>query len=58
MYGFGCAAIFAPTVALSGHWFGKKRSTAMGIIVAGTGIGGVVYPIMLSRLLDVMCEYT
>ncbi|KAI9632849.1 putative transporter [Dioszegia hungarica] len=54
LYGFGCASVFAPTVALAGHWFAKRRSTAMGIIVAGTGIGGVVYPIMLSRLLAVL----
>lgn len=58
VYGFGCASVFAPTVALAGHWFSTKRATAMGIIVAGTGVGGVIYPIMLVRLLAVLCEFT
>lgn len=28
----------------------------MGIIVAGTGIGGIIYPIMFTRLLNSLCE--
>lgn len=34
------------------HWFRAKRSIAVGIVVAGSSVGGVVIPIMLSRLFD------
>lgn len=33
-------------------WFSKKRGMAMGIMVTGSSLGGVVFPIMISRMVD------
>ena len=33
-------------------WFLKKRGLAMGIMVSGSSLGGVCFPIMLKRLFD------
>ena len=43
--------IFAPSVSTVGQWFLKRRVTAMGSVLAGTGLGGIIYPIMIARLL-------
>ncbi|KAH9838541.1 MFS monocarboxylate transporter [Rhodofomes roseus] len=34
------------------HWFRAKRAAAMGIVVSGASLSGIIYPIMLSRLFD------
>ncbi|KAI1347986.1 major facilitator superfamily domain-containing protein [Xylaria sp. FL0043] len=46
----GVACIYSPAIACVGTWFAKKRGLAMGIMVTGSSIGGVVFPIMISRL--------
>lgn len=33
-------------------YFDKRRSTAFGIVATGSSVGGVVFPIMVSRLID------
>ncbi|KAI0185487.1 major facilitator superfamily domain-containing protein [Xylaria flabelliformis] len=48
----GVACIYSPAVACVSTWFAKKRGTAMGIMVTGSSVGGVVFPIMISRLID------
>ncbi|KAG2421272.1 hypothetical protein HFD88_005246 [Aspergillus terreus] len=32
-------------------WFAKKRGAAMGIMVTGSSVGGVIFPIMISRMI-------
>lgn len=32
------------------HWFRRHRAIAVGIVVAGSSVGGIVFPIMLSQL--------
>lgn len=32
-------------------WFSKKRGAAMGIMVTGSSVGGVIFPIMISRMI-------
>ena len=34
----------APGVASTGQYFNKKRGAAMGIAVAGSSLGGVIFP--------------
>lgn len=34
------------------HWFKIKRSYAVGIVIAGSSIGGVIFPIMLNNLIS------
>lgn len=33
-------------------WFNKRRGAAFGIIFTGSSIGGIIFPIMVSRLID------
>jgi len=46
--------IFTPAVAVMGHWFKRRRAYALGIVVAGSSLGGVIYPIMLQHLQDLV----
>ncbi|KAF8510787.1 monocarboxylate permease [Gautieria morchelliformis] len=48
--GVGNCMIFTPSVAVVGHWFKRRRGYALGIIISGSSLGGVVYPIMLRLL--------
>ena len=41
---------FYPSVAVITHWFHKRAAYALGFVVAGAGVGGVVFPILLSKL--------
>ncbi|KAF8515407.1 monocarboxylate permease [Hysterangium stoloniferum] len=50
--GIGNSLIFTPALAVMGHWFQKRRAYALGIVVAGSSLGGVVYPIMLQHLMN------
>src|SRR5271156_6319583 len=43
---------FFPSVACLSHWFRRKRALAMGIVYSGSSIGGVVWPILMSHLLN------
>jgi MCP family monocarboxylic acid transporter-like MFS transporter 10 len=52
LFGLSGSFIYSPATAVSGHWFMRKRSTAVGIVVCGSGLGGVIYPIALRRLFD------
>lgn len=52
LFGLSACLVFAPATAIAGHWFLEKRSTAVGVIICGAGVGGVIYPIMLKELLD------
>ncbi|KAH7912730.1 major facilitator superfamily domain-containing protein [Hygrophoropsis aurantiaca] len=48
----GAAAFsFYPSMAVIGHWFKRRTAYALGFVVAGSGISGIVFPIMISRLL-------
>ncbi|KAF4472691.1 riboflavin transporter MCH5 [Fusarium albosuccineum] len=40
-----------PALAAVPQWFNAKRGAAMGLAVAGSSLGSVVFPIVLSRLL-------
>ncbi|KAK0108679.1 hypothetical protein ONS95_003471 [Cadophora gregata] len=42
----------APAMAATGQYFNKKRGTAMGLTIGGSSIGGVLFPIMLSKMLN------
>jgi MFS family permease len=35
-------------------WFSKKRGAAMGIMVTGSSLGGVIFPIMIGRMVPIV----
>ncbi|PPR07866.1 hypothetical protein CVT24_005603 [Panaeolus cyanescens] len=48
--GLGMGLMFLPSLTITSHYFRRKRSMAMGLVVAGSSIGGVVYPILLNNV--------
>ncbi|KAJ6109378.1 hypothetical protein N7486_001613 [Penicillium sp. IBT 16267x] len=48
----GVCAIFQPSMNAIPSWFDKKRGAAYGIVATGSSLGGVIFPIMVSRLID------
>ena len=47
----GASAIFYASMNAVLTWFLKKRATAVGIIASGSSIGGLVLPIMVTKLI-------
>ena len=48
--GVGTGFLFMPAVALLPQYFRKRRSLANGIAASGSGIGGILYPILVHKL--------
>jgi MFS family permease len=49
--GIGIGILFLPALAIQGHYWKKRRALAMGLVLTGSAVGGVVYPIMMNQLL-------
>ncbi|KAG0701895.1 MFS general substrate transporter [Suillus ampliporus] len=49
-FGLSVASLFYPSLAAVSTHFDKYRASALGVVAAGSGVGGVVYPIMLRQL--------
>ncbi|KAK2735003.1 hypothetical protein FQN57_001379 [Myotisia sp. PD_48] len=49
--GIGCSFIFSPSITAPQTWFNKHRGIVGGLTVAGSSIGGIVFPLMLNRLI-------
>ncbi|KAG5978730.1 hypothetical protein E4U55_006014 [Claviceps digitariae] len=49
--GLGVSAILQPSMSSIHGWFNKKRGAAFGIVSTGSSLGGVIFPIMVSRLI-------
>ncbi|KAI0629937.1 MFS general substrate transporter [Trametes polyzona] len=52
LFGIGVGMLFYPSLAAISTHFAKYRGTALGIAFTGSGVGGVVYPIMFDHLFD------
>ena len=50
--GISTGMLLIPAMAAVGQYFQKKRAAALGLAVAGSSIGGVVFPIALSKMLN------
>ncbi|CAK7244541.1 MAG: hypothetical protein STHCBS139747_006083 [Sporothrix thermara] len=48
----GVACIFQPAVISLGGWFDRHRGAAFGVAFTGSSLGGVVFPILVGRLID------
>jgi MFS family permease len=49
--GIGTSLAYVPTMAVAPTWFNKRRALAMGIIISGSGVGGMVWPPLLRALI-------
>lgn len=49
--GTGAGLLFVPIVSLLPTWFGSRVGLAVGIASSGSSLGGVIYPVVLSRLI-------
>lgn len=47
----GSSAVFNACMSCLVGWFNKKRAAAFGIMVSGSSLGGVVLPIMMTKLI-------
>ncbi|KAK5119248.1 hypothetical protein LTR85_007862 [Meristemomyces frigidus] len=47
----GASMIFYPAMSTLTTWFFAKRAFAFGIIAAGSSLGGVIFPIMVQRMI-------
>jgi MFS family permease len=50
--GVGGGLLFTPTVSLLPTWFSTHTGLAIGIASSGSSLGGVIYPIVLYRLIS------
>ncbi|KAG1899670.1 MFS general substrate transporter [Suillus fuscotomentosus] len=49
-FGLSVGSLFYPSLAAVSTHFDEYRASALGVVAAGSGVGGVVYPIMLRQL--------
>lgn len=50
--GVSSALVSTPCMAVLSHWFHRRRGTATGIAMAGSSLGGVVFPMILRPALE------
>ncbi|RBQ70032.1 hypothetical protein FVER14953_02422 [Fusarium verticillioides] len=51
-FGFAAAGLSLPAMATATQWFSTKKGLAVGIVSAGSSLGGVIYPCMIPRLIE------
>lgn len=47
----GASAVFYGCMSSIGTWFFKKRATAFGTMASGSSLGGVIFPILVTKLI-------
>lgn len=50
--GFGGGAAYIPAILWLPQWFDEKRGLATGVIFLGSGLGGYIWPFVISALLN------
>ncbi|GJJ10038.1 hypothetical protein Clacol_004264 [Clathrus columnatus] len=48
--GIGSGLLYIPSMTVQGQHWQKRRAMAMGIIITGSSVGGIAYPILLNNL--------
>ncbi|RYP66709.1 hypothetical protein DL771_007642 [Monosporascus sp. 5C6A] len=48
----GSSAVFNASMSCVMGWFFRRRAAALGVMVSGSSLGGVVLPIMMTRLIE------
>ncbi|EHY60009.1 hypothetical protein HRR80_007552 [Exophiala dermatitidis] len=52
LVGLGTCMSYVPMTAVGPAWFDKRRGLAMGLIISGTGVGGMIWPPILRALIE------
>ncbi|KAG5292504.1 MFS monocarboxylate transporter [Histoplasma ohiense] len=52
VYALGGSIAYSPCILLMEDWFDKRKGLAFCVMWAGTGLGGVILPFVMERLLD------
>jgi MFS family permease len=52
LFGIGGAVTYSPVITFLDEWFVHRKGLAFGIMWAGTGLGGVITPLLLQFLLN------
>ncbi|KAL1886298.1 hypothetical protein Plec18167_000227 [Paecilomyces lecythidis] len=52
LLGISMAFIVTPMIAIISKHFNKKRAAAVGMVIAGSSLGGVIWPVVVHELLD------
>ena len=52
--GLGVACAYVPMVGLVGAWFERRRTLALGVAVAGIGVGTLAFPPIAAALIEEM----
>lgn len=50
--GLAMSALQVPAMAAVSQYFHRRRAAALGIVVSGSSIGGIIFPIALSKMLN------
>ncbi|KAJ5606145.1 hypothetical protein N7510_008926 [Penicillium lagena] len=50
-FGFGMGFLFVGSVSIAPQWFLKRRSVAMGITAAGSGLGGLIWSLAVGAMI-------
>ncbi|KAI9305843.1 major facilitator superfamily domain-containing protein, partial [Cunninghamella echinulata] len=51
LFGTGASLTYVTAMAVAPQWFHKKRSIAISMVAAGSGVGGVVFPLIMNAAL-------
>ncbi|KAI0130230.1 MFS transporter [Xylariales sp. AK1849] len=52
LLGLACGGTTLPAVVCVTQWFSTRRGLAVGLASCGSSFGGLIFPIMISRLID------
>ncbi|KAL4787247.1 major facilitator superfamily domain-containing protein [Aspergillus varians] len=50
-FGFGMGFLFVGSIGIVPQWFNRRRSLAMGINAAGSGLGGLIYSLAVGAII-------
>jgi len=53
LLGIGMSGLYAPLLGMVARWFAIRRGLMTGVVLAGLGIGQLVAPPVISRLIDI-----
>ncbi|KAJ5618766.1 Major facilitator superfamily domain general substrate transporter [Penicillium lagena] len=51
-FGLGGCIAYSPSILFMPEWFVKRRGLAFGMVWAGSGLSGIVFPLLLEKLLS------